>query len=58
MAEQSEVQWEGDLPGTKANLLHRLGRDEEAAGAYQAALALSENATEQDFLAERARLHR
>ena len=46
------------LPSTKADLLHRLGRDAEAADAYQAALALSDNATEQDFLAERARLHR
>jgi RNA polymerase sigma-70 factor (ECF subfamily) len=41
------------LPSTKADLLHRLGRDAEAAGAYQAALALSENAAEQEFLAER-----
>ncbi|GAA4707311.1 RNA polymerase sigma factor [Phytohabitans rumicis] len=43
------------LPATKADLLHRLGRDAEAAEAYQAALALSDNATEQEFLAERAR---
>ena len=31
------------LPATKADLLHRLGRDAEAAAAYQAALALSGN---------------
>ncbi len=38
------------LPATKADLLHRLGRDAEAAQAYQAALALSDNAVEQEFL--------
>jgi len=43
------------LPATKAELLHRLGRDAEAVDAYQAALALSENAAEQEFLAERVR---
>jgi RNA polymerase sigma-70 factor (ECF subfamily) len=43
------------LPATKADLLHRLGRDAEAADAYQAALALSDNAAEQEFLAERVR---
>jgi RNA polymerase sigma-70 factor, ECF subfamily len=43
------------LPATKADLLHRLGRDAEAADAYQAALALSDNAAEQEFLAERIR---
>lgn len=41
------------LPATKADLLHRLGRDAEAAGAYREALALSDNAAEQEFLAER-----
>jgi RNA polymerase sigma-70 factor (ECF subfamily) len=43
------------LPATKADLLHRLGRDAEAVRAYQAALALSDNAAEQEFLAERVR---
>ncbi|MFI7705010.1 RNA polymerase sigma factor [Nonomuraea sp. NPDC049480] len=43
------------LPATKADLLHRLGRDVEAVAAYRAALALSENAAEQEFLAERLR---
>jgi RNA polymerase sigma-70 factor (ECF subfamily) len=43
------------LPATKADLLHRLGRDAEAADAYQAALALTDNAAEQEFLAERVR---
>jgi RNA polymerase sigma-70 factor (ECF subfamily) len=44
------------LPATKADLLHRLGRDREAAEAYQNALALTDNAAEQDFLAERIRI--
>jgi RNA polymerase sigma-70 factor, ECF subfamily len=43
------------LPATKADLLHRLGRDREAVEAYRAALALSDNAAEQEFLAERVR---
>ncbi|WP_433336968.1 RNA polymerase sigma factor [Spirillospora sp. CA-294931] len=43
------------LPATKADLLRRLGRHEEAAGAYREALALSGNTTEQEFLAERIR---
>jgi RNA polymerase sigma-70 factor (ECF subfamily) len=41
------------LPSTKAGLLHRLGRDAEAADAYRAALALSSNAAEEQFLMER-----
>jgi RNA polymerase sigma-70 factor (ECF subfamily) len=41
------------LPATKADLLHRLGRDAEAASAYQAALSLTENAAERGFLAGR-----
>jgi RNA polymerase sigma-70 factor (ECF subfamily) len=42
------------LPATKADLLHRLDRHAEAADAYRAALRLTDNATEQDFLTERA----
>jgi RNA polymerase sigma-70 factor, ECF subfamily len=42
------------LPSTKADLLRRLGRHAEAADAYRAALALTDNAAEQEFLAERA----
>lgn len=41
------------LPAAKADLLHRVGRDAEAAEAYRAALALSDNAVEQEFLAAR-----
>ncbi|WP_433179964.1 RNA polymerase sigma factor [Actinoallomurus sp. CA-150999] len=43
------------LPATKADLLHRLGRDEEAVEQYEAALALSGNAAEREFLTERIR---
>jgi RNA polymerase sigma-70 factor, ECF subfamily len=37
------------LPATKADLLHRLGRDAEAAVAYEDALALTDNAAERAF---------
>ena len=43
------------LPATRADLLRRLGRHAEAADAYRAALALSDNAAEQEFLTERLR---
>jgi RNA polymerase sigma-70 factor, ECF subfamily len=43
------------LPATKADLLRRLGRDAEAAEAYRAALALSGNTAEQEFLTDRLR---
>jgi RNA polymerase sigma-70 factor (ECF subfamily) len=41
------------LWSTKAELLRRLGRHEEAGAAYREALRLSENAAERDFLAQR-----
>jgi RNA polymerase sigma-70 factor, ECF subfamily len=41
------------LPSAKADLLRRLGRHAEAAEAYRAALALSGNAAEQEFLSGR-----
>ena len=41
------------LPATKADLLRRLGRGDDARQAYQQALALTENAAERDFLARR-----
>jgi RNA polymerase sigma-70 factor (ECF subfamily) len=43
------------LPATKADLLRRLGRHAEAGTAYRAALALTDNAAEQEFLAEPVR---
>jgi RNA polymerase sigma-70 factor, ECF subfamily len=46
------------LPSTKADLLRHLGRDAEAAEAYRAALALSENAAEQEFLTEQVKRYR
>ncbi|HEX8971113.1 RNA polymerase sigma factor, partial [Oryzihumus sp.] len=42
------------LHAIKADLLHRLGRTEEAAAAYRRALELTRNDTERAFLAERA----
>jgi RNA polymerase sigma-70 factor (ECF subfamily) len=41
------------LPAARADLLRRLGRREEAAGAYHEALALTENAAERDYLTRR-----
>jgi RNA polymerase sigma-70 factor (ECF subfamily) len=43
------------LPATKADILRRLGRSDEAAVAYSAALALTDNAAEREFLAARIR---
>jgi RNA polymerase sigma-70 factor, ECF subfamily len=43
------------LPATKADLLRRLGRNEEAAAAYEAARALSDNEVERAFLTGRLR---
>jgi RNA polymerase sigma-70 factor (ECF subfamily) len=61
LAEVERLEEEGRLAGyrylyaTKADLLGRLGRDTDATAAYRAALALSDNAAEQDFLTERLR---
>jgi RNA polymerase sigma-70 factor (ECF subfamily) len=41
------------LPATRADLLRRLGRNEEAAEAYQAALALAGTGAEQRYLTRR-----
>ncbi|MEP7025570.1 MAG: sigma-70 family RNA polymerase sigma factor [Actinomycetota bacterium] len=41
------------LPAARADLLRRLGRDGEAAQAYQAAMDLTGNAAEREFLAGR-----
>ncbi|WP_393101698.1 RNA polymerase sigma factor [Streptomyces sp. LN325] len=41
------------LPAIKADLLHRLGRSEEASLAYHQALELTGNDAEREFLAER-----
>lgn len=43
------------LPATKADLLRRLGRHEEAVESYRAALALTDNTTERAFLADQLR---
>jgi len=61
LAEVEKLEGEGRLagyrylPATKADLLHRLGRHAEAADDYRAALALSDNAAEQEFLTARVR---
>ena len=41
------------LPAARADLLRRLGRADEAAEAYQAALQLTSNHAERQFLARR-----
>ncbi|GIJ11282.1 RNA polymerase subunit sigma-24 [Micromonospora andamanensis] len=41
------------LPAIRADLLHRLGRDDEAAQAYRAAIDLVDNDAERDFLTTR-----
>jgi RNA polymerase sigma-70 factor (ECF subfamily) len=41
------------LPAVRADLLRRLGRHDEAAGAYRTALALADNEAEREFLAAR-----
>jgi len=41
------------LAATRADLLRRLGRTQDAAHAYQAALSLTANTAERDFLAQR-----
>ena len=41
------------VPAIKADLLRRLGRTDEAVEAYRAALALTDNEAEREFLAGR-----
>jgi RNA polymerase sigma-70 factor, ECF subfamily len=41
------------LPAARADLLERLGRDDEAAAAYEEAMGLTENAAERDLLDRR-----
>jgi RNA polymerase sigma-70 factor, ECF subfamily len=57
----AELEADGRLAGyrylfaTKADLLHRLGRDTEAVVAFRQALALTDNEVEQGFLTDRIR---
>ena len=59
LAEIRELELDGRLagyrylPAAKADLLRRLGRRGEAASAYQAALELTDNSAERDFLTRR-----
>jgi RNA polymerase sigma-70 factor (ECF subfamily) len=61
LAEISELERDGRLagyrylPAAKADLLRRLGRADEAAQAYRAALELAANQAERDFLTRRLR---
>ena len=59
LAEVAELERGGRLSGyrylwsTKADLLRRLGRHDEAGKAYRTALAFTDNERERAFLAER-----
>lgn len=59
LAELEQLERQGRLagyryaPATRADLLYRLGRYQEAADAYRAALALNDNAAEREFLTAR-----
>jgi RNA polymerase sigma-70 factor (ECF subfamily) len=59
LAELEELERDGRLagypyvPATKADLLRRLGREQEAAAAYRAALDLTANEPEREFLIRR-----
>jgi RNA polymerase sigma-70 factor (ECF subfamily) len=55
LAELAEVELPGYhlLPATRADLLARLGRDTDAAAAYDQAIALAGNETERAFLQSR-----
>ena len=55
LAEEGRLAGYRYLPATRADLLRRLGRHAEAADAYRAALALTDNAAEQEFLTDRLR---
>jgi RNA polymerase sigma-70 factor (ECF subfamily) len=53
IGEPAELQRYAYLSVARAEMLARLGRDDEAAAAYRAAIALTDNEVERDFLTER-----
>ena len=53
--ELRELDGYGYLHAARADLLRRLGRNDEAAGSYRNALALTDNLTERRFLERRLR---
>ncbi|MGN6474573.1 MAG: hypothetical protein ACTHK4_13130, partial [Mycobacteriales bacterium] len=53
LGEPAELKGYAYLAAARADLLARLGRDREAATAYRAAIELTDNEVERDFLAER-----
>ncbi len=55
LEERGELAGYHHLPAAKADLLRRLGRSDEAAAAYRAAIALAGNATDREFLERRVR---
>jgi RNA polymerase sigma-70 factor (ECF subfamily) len=55
LADEPQLAGYGYLPAARADLLRRLGRDAEARAAYAAALLLTENAVEREFLTGRLR---
>jgi RNA polymerase sigma-70 factor, ECF subfamily len=56
LADAPELRGYHLLPATRAELLARLGRPEEAATAYRAAIGLAANASERAQLERRLRL--
>ncbi len=55
LAGEPQLAGYGYLPAARADMLRRLGRDDEARLAYGEALLLTENTVERDFLAGRLR---
>jgi RNA polymerase sigma-70 factor (ECF subfamily) len=55
IADEPELAGYGYLPAARADMLARLGRTDEAAAAYQSAIALTTNEVELDFLRSRVR---
>jgi RNA polymerase sigma-70 factor (ECF subfamily) len=50
IADEPALRGYGYLPAAQADMLARLGRDTEAAAAYESAIALTDNEIERDFL--------
>jgi RNA polymerase sigma-70 factor (ECF subfamily) len=55
IADEPELAGYGYLPAARADMLSRLGRHEEAIAAYRAAIEVTTNEVELDFLESRIR---